>query len=425
MTDSVIAVAETDVAEGAPACPAAHPRLALLALATGGFAIGTTEFVTMGLLPEVAHGVGITIPTAGHVVSAYAAGVVVGAPVLAALGAKLPRKTLLLWLMLAFAVANIGSALATSYPVLIAARFASGLPHGAFFGIGALVAASMVEYHRRTWAVSMMLVGLTVANIVGVPLTTKLGQDFGWQWPYAAVGVIALLTVAAVWRWVPFHAVTGEESVRAELRALHRPQVWLALGIGTVGFGGMFATYAYISPTMTELTGLESATIPLVLALYGIGMTAGAFLSGRVARIGLLRGIIVTLGAIAVMLALFGFAARQPVLALISVFFLGLLPSILVPMLQTRLMDVAHEGQSLAAALNHSTLNIANALGAWLGSVVLAAGLGYEWPSRVGAVLAVLGVLIALVSVLLERASPAAGAVEATAAAGSGYSRGL
>ncbi len=213
--------------------------------------------------------------------------------------------------------------------------------------------------------------------------------------------------------------------MRAELRALHRPQVWLALGIGTVGFGGMFATYAYISPTMTELTGLESATIPLVLALYGIGMTAGAFLSGRVARIGLLRGIIVTLGAIAVMLALFGFAARQPVLALISVFFLGLLPSILVPMLQTRLMDVAHEGQSLAAALNHSTLNIANALGAWLGSVVLAAGLGYEWPSRVGAVLAVLGVLIALVSVLLERSSQAAGAVEATAPAGSGYSRGL
>ncbi len=173
------------------------------------------------------------------------------------------------------------------------------------------------------------------------------------------VGVIALLTVAAVWRWVPLHAVTGEESVRGELRALHRPQVWLALGIGTVGFGGMFATYAYISPTMTELTGLEPATIPLVLALYGIGMTAGAFLSGRVARIGLLRGIIVNLGAIAVMLALFGFAASQPVLALISVFFLGLLPSILVPMLQTRMMDVAHEGQSLAAALNHSTLNIA------------------------------------------------------------------
>ena len=397
--------ASPNATDPTPPCPAARPRLALLALALGGFAIGTTEFVTMGLLPEVAAGVGISIPTAGHVVSAYAAGVVVGAPLLAALGAKVPRKTMLLWLMAAFAVANLASALATTYPVLMAARFASGLPHGAFFGLGALVAASMVPFHRRTWAVSMMLVGLTVANVVGVPLTTKLGQDLGWQWPYAAVGVIALLTVAAVWRWVPFYAVTGEESVRAELRALHRPQVWLALGIGTVGFGGMFATYAYISPTMTELTGLAPAAIPLVLGLYGIGMTVGALLSGRVARGGLLRGIILTLGTIAVMLALFGFAAHQPVLALVWVFLLGLLPSILVPMLQTRLMDVAHEGQSLAAALNHSTLNVANALGAWLGSVVLAAGLGYEWPSRVGALLAVLGVGIAVVSALAERAS--------------------
>jgi DHA1 family inner membrane transport protein len=411
----------------APPCPAARPRLALFALALGGFAIGTTEFVTMGLLPEVAAGVGISIPTAGHVVSAYAAGVVVGAPVLAALGARVPRKTMLLWLMAAFAAANLASALATTYPGLMAARFASGLPHGAFFGLGALVAASMVPFHRRTWAVSMMLVGLTVANVVGVPLTTKLGQDLGWQWPYAAVGLIALLTVTAVWRWVPFHAVTGEASVRAELRALHRPQVWLALGIGTVGFGGMFATYAYISPTVTGLTGLEPAVIPLVLALYGIGMTVGALLSGRVARGGLLRGIILVLGAIAVMLALFGFAAHQPALALLWVFLLGLLPSILVPMLQTRLMDVAHEGQSLAAALNHSTLNIANALGAWLGSVVLAAGLGYEWPSRVGALLAVLGVGIAVVSALAERAAarrqPAVTAEAPVATAGSGYSR--
>jgi DHA1 family inner membrane transport protein len=255
----------------------------------------------------------------------------------------------------------------------------------------------------------MVLTGLTVANIVGVPLTTKLGQDLGWQWPYAAVGLIALATVVAVWRWVPFTAATGEESVRAELRALHRPQVWLALGIGTVGFGGMFATYAYISPTMTELAGLPSAAIPAVLAVYGVGMTVGTTLSGRVARHGLVRGITVTLGLIAVMLAVFGVAARQPVLAVGMVFLLGVLPSILVPMLQTRLMDVAHEGQGLAAALNHSSLNIANALGAWLGSLVLAAGLGYAWPSRVGALLAVLGVGLALVSGLAQRRETRAG----------------
>lgn len=386
----------------------AHTTLALLALAVGGFAIGTTEFVTMGILPEVAAGVGITIPTAGHVVSAYAAGVVVGAPLLTTLGARLPRRTMLLWLMVAFAVANLASALATSYPLLMAARFASGLPHGAFFGLGALVAASLVTRERRTWAVSMMLAGLATANIVGVPLTTLLGQRLGWQWPYAAVAVIALVTVAATWLWVPLQPATGEESMRGELRSLRRLQVWLALGIGTVGFGGMFATYSYIAPTMTELTGSPSSAIPVVLAVYGVGMTSGVLVAGRVANRGIMPGIIGSLSAIAVLLALFGFAAQTPVTAVVAVFLLGLLPSVLVPMLQTRLMDVAHEGQSLAAALNHATLNTANALGAWLGSMVLSAGLGYEWPSRVGALLAVLGVAVAVGSLLLERRQPVA-----------------
>ncbi|HEV7148288.1 MAG TPA: MFS transporter [Pedococcus sp.] len=381
-----------------------HTNLALLALATGGFAIGTTEFVTMGLLPEIATGVHVTIPAAGHIVSAYAAGVVVGAPVLATLGSRMPRKQLLLWLMGAFAVGNVLSALAGSYGLLMAARFLSGLPHGAFFGVGSLVAASVVPAHRRTWAVSMMLTGLTVANIVGVPVTTRIGQLFGWQWPYAVVGVIALLTVLAVWRWVPFCPPDGGLTMRSELSALRRPQVWLALGIGTVGFGGMFATFSYISPTMTELGGFSRATIPLILALYGVGMTVGAMLSGPVSRVGLLRGITLCLVAITVMLFLFGPAvATSQGLALASVFLLGLLPSLMVPMLQTRLMDVAHEGQALAAALNHSTLNIANALGAWLGSVVLSAGLGYEWPSRVGGILAVLGLGIALGSAFTER----------------------
>jgi DHA1 family inner membrane transport protein len=388
----------------------AHTRLALLALALGGFAIGTTEFVTMGLLPQVADGVHIDIPTAGHIVSAYAAGVVVGAPVLATLGARLPRRTLLLWLMAFFAVANVGSSLASGYGSLMVARFLSGLPHGAYFGIASLVAASMVPVARRTWAVAMVLTGLTVANIVGVPVTTRLGQLYGWQWPYAAVGVIALLTVLAVWRWVPSGGVGGDTSARAELRALTRPQVWFALAIGTVGFGGMFATFSYIAPTMTGLGGFGSATVPLLLALYGVGMTLGTVASGRVARLGLLNGIILALASIAALLSVFALAvATSPASALVAVLLLGFLPSVLVPMLQTRLMDVAHEGQALAAALNHSTLNIANALGAWLGSVVLAAGLGYEWPSRVGAVLAVLGLAIAVWSAAAEPATRAAG----------------
>ena len=402
MTETSIA-ADADLVDVEPPLSYQRVNLAIFALAIGGFAIGTTEFVTMGLLPQIATGVGITIPRAGYVVSAYALGVVVGAPLIATLTARLSRKSVLLALMVAFAAANFASSLATGYSQLMLARFLSGLPHGAFFGIGAVVAASLVPRHRRTWAVSMMLAGLTVANIIGVPLTTWVGQSFGWQWPYALAGVIALVTVVATWGWVPSQPADGNASMRAELRSLKRLQVWLALLIGTVGFGGMFATYSYIAPTMTDLTGYPSAAVPVILAIYGIGMTTGAFLSGRVAAYGLMRGIFLCLAAIAVILALFGYAAHNKVTAVVAVFLLGLVPTILVPMLQTRLMDVAHEGQSLAAALNHSTLNMANALGAWLGSIVLEAGYGYEWPSRVGVLLAVAGLGIAAISVLVDR----------------------
>lgn len=387
----------------APAPRAAHVNLALLALALGGFGIGTTEFVTMGLLPQIAEGVRISIPAAGYVVSAYALGVVVGAPTIAALAARAPRKRVLLWLMVAFGIGNLASALATAYLPLLLARFVSGLPHGAYFGIGSVVAASLVPKERRTWAVAMMLAGLTVANIVGVPAATLLGQHLGWQWPYALVAAISAVTVLAIWRWVPWQRSDDTASIGSELRSLTRLQVWLALAIGTVGFGGMFATFSYIAPTMTELTGFGERAVPFILVVYGVGMTCGAFLAGRVASRGLMRGIFFCLMAIAVLLAGFGFAAQQKWSAVPAVFLLGLVPTILVPMLQTRLMDVAHEGQSLAAALNHSTLNIANALGAWLGSVVLAAGYGYEWPSRVGAVLAVAGLLVAGLSAWLQR----------------------
>ncbi|AKU18891.1 MFS transporter [Luteipulveratus mongoliensis] len=369
----------------------------------GGFGIGTTEFVTMGLLPQIADGVDIDIPTAGHVVASYAIGVVVGAPTIAALAARLPRWKVLIWLMVLFAVGNLASALAPSYPILMIGRFVAGVPHGAFFGIGSVVAASLVPAHRRTWAVAMMLAGLTVANIVGVPVATLLGQRAGWQWPYALVAAIAVVTVVALIAWVPRQQGDPSATVAAELRSLRRVQVWLALGIGTVGFGGMFATFSYIAPTMTDLAGFSEDAVPLILVVYGIGMTTGAMIAGRIAQHGLMRGIFFSLLAIALLLAIFGFAAQHQVTAVPAVFLLGLVPTILVPMLQTRLMDVAHEGQSLAAALNHSTLNIANALGAWLGSVVLAAGYGYEWPSRLGAGLAVLGLLVAGYSAWLGR----------------------
>jgi DHA1 family inner membrane transport protein len=382
-----------------------HVSLALLALAIGGFAIGTTEFVTMGLLPQIAAGVHISIPTAGHIVSAYAIGVVVGAPVIAALGARTGRKRLLLGLMAVFVLGNVLSAVANSYELLMAARFLSGLPHGAFFGIGAVVGALMVPVNRRAWAVSMIMVGLPVANIVGVPVTTLLGQQFGWQLPFLAVGVLGLVTLVAVWFWVAPQPVGNDVNVRSELSALAKPQVWMALLVGMVGFGGMFATYSYITPTMTELAGFSEAAVTIVLAVYGVGMTGGTLVGGRLADRALMPSLYGGLVAVILVLGTFGWLAQSKAGALVGVFALGFSASILIPALQTRLMDVAHEGQSLAASLNHSTLNVANALGAWLGGVVLAAGYGYEWPSRVGAALAVAGLVLAIVSGLMDRRS--------------------
>ena len=382
-------------------------NLAILALSIGGFAIGTTEFVTMGLLPQIADGTQVSIPVAGHYVSAYAAGVVVGAPLIAVLFARTPRKGLLLSLMAAFALFNFVSGFAHSYGPLMATRFLAGMPHGAFFGIGMLVAASLVAPARRTWAVAMILAGLGTANVIGVPLSTLIGQRVSWSVPYWAVGVLGAITVAAVAAWVPHQPPTGTESMRAELTALRRVQVWFALLIGTIGFGGMFATYSYIAPTMTQLGGFAESTMPWLLCLYGIGMVAGMALAGKVSHWGIMRGIIVSLALIVVLLLLFAPALRWQATALIALFLLGVLPSILVPLLQTRLMDVAHEGQSLAATLNHATLNTANALGAYLGSVVLAAGYGYGAPSLVGAGLAALGVLLALGSAITQRRATA------------------
>jgi DHA1 family inner membrane transport protein len=366
----------------------------------------------MGLLPQIADGVHISIPTAGHVVSAYAIGVVVGAPVIAALGARTGRKRLLLGLMAVFVVGNVLSAVANSYELLMAARFLTGLPHGAFFGIGAVVSSSMVPANRRAWAVSMIMVGLPVANIVGVPLTTLLGQRFGWQLPFLAVGVLGLLTLVAVWFWVAPQPVGNDVNVRSELSALAKPQVWMALLVGMVGFGGMFATYSFITPTMTDLAGFSEAAVTIVLAVYGIGMTGGTLVGGRLADRALMPSLYGGLVAVAIVLGTFGWLAHSKAGALVAVFAMGFSASILIPALQTRLMDVAHEGQSLAASLNHSTLNVANALGAWLGSVVLGAGYGYEWPSRVGAVLAVAGLVLALASGLMDRRTSATAALE-------------
>ncbi|MGV0597035.1 MFS transporter [Mycolicibacterium porcinum] len=378
--------------------------LAVFALALGGFGIGTTEFVAMGLLPDIATGFGISEPTAGHVISAYALGVVIGAPVIAALTARWPRKTLLLTLMAVFTLGNLASMLAPTYLTLVIARFVTGLPHGAFFGIAALAAAHLMGPQNRAKAVAYVLCGLTVATVLGVPLASWLGQALGWRSAFGLVVGVGLVTLAAQWLWLPKHLRTMHvTSPLTELGALRRPQVWLAVLVGMIGFGGMFAVYTYISTTMTDVTGLPRSMVPVALMVFGLGMVVGNLIGGRLADTSVIRALYLSLGSLAVLLAAFSVGSHSPWTALPLLFGVGVAGSAVGPALQTRLMDVAHDAQTLAAALNHSALNIGNATGAWVGGLVIAAGLGYTAPAVAGAILAVGGLAVFTVSVALER----------------------
>jgi DHA1 family inner membrane transport protein len=403
----------TDARDGArapaPRTPERHLRVALLALALGGFAIGTTEFVAMGLLPEIARGVGVSVPTGGHVISAYALGVVVGAPVLAGLGARLERRTLLVALMAAFAVGNVLSALAPTYGLLIGARFLAGLPHGAYFGVAALVAADLAGPDRRARAVSRVLLGLSVANVVGVPVATWLGQTLGWRTAFVAAALLAAATALSVLRVIPATKPDPDATLRRELGALRRPQVWLALGTGAIGGGGMFAVYSYISPILTERAGLATALVPAALAVWGLGMVCGNLVGGRLMDWRPVPSMYGGFALMAIVFAAFTLTSLTPVTALITIFLMG--GALILPTgLQMRLMDVSSDAQTLGAALNHSAFNMANALGAWLGGAVLSAGLGLTAPMWVAVGLTVGGMVVFSVALVLERRGAGAGA---------------
>jgi DHA1 family inner membrane transport protein len=385
-------------------------RWAEAALAVGGFGIGTGEFVMMGLLPNVAGDFGVSIPSAGHVISAYALGVVVGAPLIAVLAARWPRHRLLLVLMTCFTAGNLASALAPGYASLIAVRFLAGLPHGAYFGVASLVAASLVPANERAQAIGRMMLGLTGATLAGVPLATWIGQSLSWRAAYVLVGAIGIVTCALIYRCVPRAPPVEGASPARELSALARKQVWLTLGVGSVGFGGLFCVYSYITPTLTQVSGLPAPYVPFVLAVFGVGMILGNLIGSWLADRALMR----TIGSLliwnAVVLSLFSVAARHTWTATIDVLLVGTGVAI-VPALQIRLMDVAEEAQSLAAALNHSAFNIANALGAWLGGIAIAGGLGWASTGWVGAMLAVGGLLIFTVSLAAEERKARSGAV--------------
>lgn len=390
--------------ESAPAMSRTRLILAIAALATGGFGIGTTEFVTMGLLPEIAGGLDLTIPGAGHGISAYAVGVVVGAPLIAVVGAKLPRRAMLIGLMILFGAGNLATAAAQGHGTLLLARLIAGLPHGAYFGVAALVAASLVPEHRRARAIAGSMLGLPIANVIGVPVATWLGQQVGWRSAYGSIAVVGLVTIVALLVWLPHQPPCLDATARRELSALRQRQVWLTVAVGTIGFGGMFAMYSYISPTMTELSGLASRWIPAVLAAYGLGMVVGIVVGGRLVDWSLSRSLVGSLVAVGLLLAVFTVAVREPVAASIVLFLIAVAASVQVLALQVRLMDVAEHAQTLAAALNHAALNGANALGAWLGGLAIAAGWGYVAPSWVGVGLAAAGLCVLVYALLLGRA---------------------
>lgn len=380
---SLSPVAETEA-------PRNTGRLPLFALGVGSFAIGTGEFVIMGLLPDAARDLAISIPEAGHLISAYALGVVIGAPLLAVLGARWPRRNLLIALMAMFAAGNIASALAPSYLSMLVARLLTGFPHGTYFGVAALVAASLVARERRAQAVGLVMLGLTIATLVGVPIAATVGTWLGWRSAFLIVGAIGALTALLVWRWVPFVPADWHASPLRELSAFRRKQVWLTLGIGAIGFGGMFSVFSYIKPTMLELAHMPAAGIPIVLALFGVGMVAGNLAGARLAD----KALMPTIGGVlvwtALVLAAFTFTAPHAWLASLNVLLVGTAVA-LGPALQIRLMDVAGDAQTLAAALNHSAFNMANALGAWLGGVTIAAGYGWTSTGWVGLLLALGG----------------------------------
>ena len=386
-----------------PTTTARHFALAVLALAVGGFAIGTTEFVTMGVLPELADGVDVSIPVAGHVISAYALGVVVGAPVIAFFGARLPRRGLLLGLMVAYAVFNAVSAVAPSYPLLVLARFLDGLPHGGYFGVSALVAASMVAPERRGRAMALVFMGLPVANVVGVPAATWLGQHLGWRASYWLGAGLALLTVAMVVAFVPACPGNPEATGRRELLALRMPQVWFAVVAGAVGFGGMFSLFSYVAPMATHVAHTGAGSVPVFLLTLGIGMVFGNWVAGRLVDWSLTRALLGASLALAAALLLTWWLLPSGYLTLVGLFLVTTVGSVLALGFMVRLIDAAQHAETLGAALSHASLNVGNALGAWVGGLTIAAGYGFRSPLLVGAALSVAGFIVLAVGFAAER----------------------
>lgn len=401
-TSTDLALGDIDSAQADTVSPR-HRALILAALSLGGFAIGTSEFAAMGLMPDMVAEFGATEPQIGHVVSAYALGVVAGAPLLAILGGRLPRRTVLLALMGFYALGNLGSAWAPDYASMLAIRFIAGLPHGAFFGVSALTAVAISRPEARGQAVSLTMLGLTLAILIGNPLATWMGQAIGWRWAFVMVAAVAVITVALLAWLMPPERPQPPRPVREELRDFNRLPVWLALAIGAIGFSGMFCVFSYLAPTMLNVTGVPRELIPLGLAGFGVGSVVGNLSGGWLFDRLRFRAAAVVLAWAALMLALFPFAAGKLGTLLLSTVAIGMMGALGV-ILQTHLMDVAGKAQTLAAASHHAAFNAANALGPWLGGLAIGAGFGWTSTGYVGAATALIGlVLFGWAVVMLRR----------------------
>ncbi|MBN8480804.1 MAG: MFS transporter [Xanthomonadales bacterium] len=379
----------TPDAGSAKALPSRHRALIIAALSLGGFAIGTSEFAAMGLMPDIARDLAVDEPRVGHLISLYALGVVVGAPLLAILGGRLPRRTLLIALMAFYALGNLATALAPGYAGALLARFVAGLPHGAYFGVAALSAVAISPPGQRGRAISLVMLGLTVAILVGNPLATRIGQLAGWRWAFVGVAAVAATTAVLVAASMPRDRPTPTRALD-ELRAFNRLPVWQALAIGAIGFAGMFCVFSYLAPTMLQVTRVTSGWIAVGLAGFGVGAVLGNGLGGWLFdRFGL-RAVSIVLAWAAAMLALYPFAASSLIGIVVATIAIGLMGA-LGPILQSHLMDVAGDAQTLAAASHHAAFNAANALGPWLGGLAIAAGWGWTSTGPVGAAMAVSG----------------------------------
>ncbi|GAA2180693.1 MFS transporter [Leucobacter tardus] len=394
-----------------PVLTPARRTIALFALALGGFGIGVTEFASMGLLPDIAQDLlpgyaaspTTEIARAGILITMYALGVVVGAPVFAALGARASHAKLTFLLLVLFIVGTIASALAPTFGWLAAFRFIAALPHGAYFGVASLIAARIMGPGNQGKGVALAISGLTVANVVGVPLATWLGQHLGWRWAYVLVAVIFAVTLALTVLALPRTPGDPTRHARAELRAFRNPRTWIMIAVGSIGFGGFFAVYSYIAEVSTEVAGLSTASIPWVLAVMGIGMTLGNLIGGWASDRDLTKTIVVGFSTFIVSLILYTWLAPTPVGLFVTVFLIGITQSMLIPSIQARLIRIADRAALLGAAVNHAAFNIGNGLGAALGGAVIAAGFGYLAPGWVGVALAVIGLVLALVSVMVTR----------------------